>query len=224
MASRYTLFVEKKEIEQHFNAEFDESGKYEPSYNIYPFSPRPVVRIDHSGRRIITHYNWGFDGTGSKHNRGEKQVDVFKEKLEDEAYFKGLLRNKRCIIPANGFYEWKTLEDRNEPFYLKLLNKDLIGFAGLYDDFESSDGKRFFSFVMITVSANAMVNPLNSEMPAILNEDSYDFWLNRDIDDMDTLSRKLEPVVIYEMAALRVPEDVNDTSNDSSELIQPIPR
>lgn len=223
MPTRYTLYAEPNEIEQQLNTSFSEKGKerYEPSYNICPGQQKPIARIDHSGRTSIKQYKWGLpDPT----NSNSLKVDTFKGDFEDQAYLSGLLKHKRCIIPANGFYECKSLSDSNEPFYLRMLNKSLIGFAGLYDQIKNKQGEKYYAFTIVTVEANAMVKPLSDTMPAILPQDSYNLWLNREVEDSDILMEMLQPTVIYEMAALRVPDLVNDPENDSPELIQPIPK
>jgi len=221
MPTRYTLYAERNEIEQHLKTSFDTNISYTPSYNIRPEQEKPVARVDHSGKTSIKKYTWGIpSATGSN----SLMVDAYKADFDDEAYLNGLLKHKRCIIPANGFYEWKSLSDSNEPFYLRMLNKSLIGFAGLYDQITNSQGEKYYAFTIVTVEANAMVKPLSDTMPAILHQDSYNLWLNREVEDTDVLKEVLKPTVIYEMAALRVPDLVNNPKNDSPDLIQPIPK
>ena len=221
MPTRYTLYSSREEIEEHLQAPFAADSSYQPSYNIYPEQKKPIARVDHSGKRSIQPYQWGL---ADPKNSNSLLVDTHKNDFDETAYLNGLLQHKRCIIPANGFFEWKTLTDSQEPFYLRMLNKSLIGFAGLYDQLKTDEGDTYYAFAIITVEANAMVKPLSDSMPAILPRDSYDIWLNREVQDTSVLRELLKPAVIYEMAALRVPDLVNDSNNDSPELIQPIPK
>jgi len=230
MPTRYTLYSEQQDIEQYLYARFLEPEQYEPSYNITCGTRMPVARVDHSGKRVITTYRWGLpepsDGEAENGREEDKELSphVNKEDIEDSSYLLGLLKKKRCIIPANGFYEWKKLTDNQEPFYLRLLNQELTAFAGVYDDFVDENGDKAYAYIILNVSANAMVKPLSDHMPAILNAKSHDLWLNRSVEDSEVLLEVLQPTVIYEMATLRVPELVNDIENDSQELIQPIPK
>ena len=231
MPTRYTLYSEKQDIEEYLETRFLEPEQYNPSYNIAPATHMPVARVDHSGKRVITSYRWGLPEPGtdryaSDDENGESDLipHINKEDFEDSSYLMGLLQKKRCIIPANGFYEWKKLTDNQEPFYLRLLNKELTAFAGLYDNIIDENGEKSHAYMILNVAANAMVKPLSDHMPAMLGAESHDLWLNRSVEDSEVLLEALQPTVIYEMATLRVPELVNDTEKDSPELIQPIPK
>ena len=225
MPSRYTLFTPEEEIVTHFGIDNHSGLDLEQSYNIDVGSEIPIVRVGHSADRILTRYKWGLvPSTGNSLDEGKDAYDVHEEKLDEDTFYQQLLKKKRCIVPANGFYEWKSLPNNEEPFYVRMLNRDLIGFAGLYDRWTSDDGTAYDTVTIVTTQANAMIKPLSSEMPAILDEEAYDVWLNRELEDVETLKSLLKSPPIYEMAILRVGLDVNDPTQNHPDLIQPIPK
>lgn len=225
MCGRYTLHSSKEDIEEYFQASSEDTGLFRPNFNIAPGTVNPVILTGISGKREIGGLRWGLiPKWADEASTGYKMINARAETLDEKKSFKGPFERKRCIIPANGFYEWKTEKQSKQPFYIRLLTQELMGFAGLYEKWTSPEGEDIYSYTIITTEANALVHPLHDRMPVILKPSSYDTWLDRENHDTESLSELLKPYSITEMATYRVTEEVNKPENNKPELIQPIPK
>lgn len=225
MCGRYTLYSSKEDIENHFEATAEDDGLFTPNYNVAPGTTMPVVLAGVSGDREIGGMRWGLiPKWADDKNTGYNMINARGETLHEKKSFKGPFENKRCIVPANGFYEWKGDKREKQPFYIRLLNEQVVGFAGLYERWTSDDGEDIYSYTIITTEANALVAPLHDRMPVILQKDMYKVWLNPENEDTDMLSQYLKPFPLEQMATYRVTDEVNSTKNNKPELIQPIPK
>lgn len=227
MCGRYTLHSSKEDIEEHFDAKTESNGDlYEPRYNIAPGTINPVVVRNDAGHRMITGYRWGLiPPWADDENTGYNMINARAETLQEKKTYKKPFQYRRCIIPANGFYEWKTEERKKQPFYIRLLSEELIGFAGLFERWAPKNQKEVYSYTIITTEANALVQPLHDRMPVILKKQDYGTWLDPQQQDLDRLQGLLQPYdEITHMATYRVTDEVNKPQNDKPELIQPIPK
>lgn len=225
MCGRYTLYSSKEEVESFFKAKAEDEHLFEQNYNVAPGSTMPVVLTGRSGEREIGGLRWGLIPRWADDvDTGYKMINARGETLSEKKTFREPFLKRRCIIPANGFYEWKNEEPKKQPFYIRVLTYDLIGFAGLYERWTSPEGEDIYSYTIITTEANALVRPLHDRMPVILNPDDYDAWLDNDNQDTDALQGLLKPYDITEMATYRVSDKVNNTKNNFAKLIQPIPK
>ncbi len=197
---RYALHAPKYLIEKHFEVESPSESLYEPSYNIFTGSAVPVIYGD---RHI---------------NTGQWSGCESRERLLNDQNSLSNLANKACILPVSGFYMWKQNVKDPMPFYVRMLNRKILGVAGFFTD--SSTNR---TFNVITMTANVLLQPLDESMPCILSPDQYEGWLGGDAADIlkaDFNSTALMP----ELAVYRVPDLVNDPKNNAPELIQPIPK
>ena len=196
---------------------------FEPDYNISPGTRVPVV-FREDGQRRVFDFRWGMiPEDASAENEGRENLNIPVEALEEEKY-KDLFENNRCLVPANGFYKWKTGEKKSTPFYIRLLSNKLMGMAGLYTVWQSQSGRSVYSFSLLTTEANALVQPVDNRMPVILRPEDYSRWLGEVEPEPMTDSDLLTPFDLTEMAVNRVSEDVNDPDNNRPDLIQPIPK
>lgn len=225
MCRRYTLHSEREEIEAFFEAKAEAADLFTPDYNVAPGTVNPLVLAGSQGQRKIDGLKWGLIPSGGQDKKkGSELINAPAEKLNEEETLKKLFISKRCIIPANGFYEWKTEQQKKQPFYIRLLTHELMGFAGLYEKEITPEGDETYSYTIITTEANALVAPLHDRMPAILRHEAYEMWLNPENKDPDLLSDLLKPYELTEMATYRVSDKVNKTENNDPKLIQPIPK
>lgn len=211
MCGRFTLTSEIKELQDHFK-----SGgpvKFDTSYNVFPSRDIPVVREGNSGREIVP-CRWGLLPHWSKPDSTYKAINARAETLTKKPFFRDAYRKRRCLIPANGFYEWKKMDRYKQPFYFRLRDQELMGFAGLWEYWEDPDN-RFESCAIITTTANEIMKPVHDRMPVIITPNDYERWL-------DTGKESLLAPYPGEMSCHPVGTYVNNPKNDGKDLIEPL--
>lgn len=223
MSDRLARHSEQEVIEKEFDVSTHRSDFFEADYNISPGSLLPAV-YEEDGERKIYNFQWGLIPKGADAElEGKENYEARVEDIEEDEWLKDCFKQRRCIIPANGFYKWKTTEKKSTPFYVRLLSAEIAGFAGLYSVWESESGRDVYSFTLLTTEANVLVQPVDDRMPVILRSKDYDSWLNENADPAE-LKTSLKPLGLTEMAVNRVSEKVADLSSQGPELIQPIPK
>lgn len=223
MCDRFVLKASKEEVERLFKVSTERDDFFESEFNITPASLIPVVYEEDAERKIYN-FKWGLIPSDAEEEKeGSDHFELPYEALEDNEWLSECFEHRRCLIPANGFYKWKTTEKKSTPFYIRLLSNDLMAFAGIYSVWKSSSGRDVYSCAMLTVEANALVQPVDNRMPLILRPGHYDEWLSGELEVGD-IEQFLGAYSMTEMAVNRVSEDVNNPENNSEELIQPIPK
>ena len=216
MCGRYTLTIDIKTVAEKFGvpAALDTS----PRYNIAP--TQEVVSVMRNGASHLARLRWGLIPSWAKDESiGSRMINARAETLTEKPSFKGLLRSKRCLIVADGFYEWKQENGSKIPMYMTLKSGEPFAFAGLWDLWKSPDGEHIRSCTIITTEPNDLVAPIHNRMPAILLPGAYADWLDPDMRDEQALSHWLAPYPAEEMTARPVSRLVNDPKRDSPELI-----
>ncbi len=208
MCGRFSLWSDKNKILIQFG--LSEASAYRQSYNVTPSSSIPIVR-DHKGREMINCY-WGLIPHWAKDTK-LKPINARAETLTEKPMFRGALNKRRCLIPANGFFEWQGPTGRKQPFYIKPREAELFAFAGLWDHWDSPD-QEIDSCTIITTSANDAMAPIHERMPVILDPEHYDQWLEQG---------GTELLVPYprELDIFQVSNQVNSPKHDDQSLIQP---
>ena len=193
------------------------------TYNAAPTQLLPVIVEEESGERTALSMQWGLvprwrrpDGKS-----GVAPINARAETLQEKPMFRGLTKARRCIVPANGFYEWRKLDGRKQPYYLTADDGELWGLAGLYDLTHDEENEAAGSFTIITTSANPVVAPLHERMPAILRRADEEEWLSRDVTDPEQVERLLRPYPADAMRIYAVSPAVNNTRNNGPQLITP---
>lgn len=225
MCGRYVLHSPKKDIESHYGTQFIEEGFYTPSWNIAPGSINPVSLLGKAREPGIAPLKWGLvPSFATDENIGFKMINARSETIEEKPSFKKSFQRKRCLIPANGFYEWKQIEGTSKklPFFIHLISSELFSFAGIFESWKNSDGNPVFTYSIITTQANALLQPLHERMPVILKPAEYEFWLDPMNNNIDELKSMLVSYPMEDMRVFRVSDLVNKTANNSAELIQPL--
>ncbi|MDG5767513.1 SOS response-associated peptidase [Balneolales bacterium ANBcel1] len=223
MCGRYTLYSDKQAIEQQFDVSVPDEELLQPDYNIAPGSARPVVVTPRIGERTVGALKWGLVPPFVKDRSDWKPlINARSETVREKPSFRNAFQRKRCIIPANGFYEWKDFGGGNKiPFYMRLLENDLFGMAGLYETHIDEDGDQLHTYTILTTEANALMQPLHDRMPVLLRKENYDIWLDPAISEPEALEPLMQPYPVDEMSAFRVSTRANNTANNGPELIQP---
>lgn len=148
-------------------------------------------------------------------------INARADTIAEKPSFKNAFKSRRCIIPASGFYEWEKTKSGKQPHYFFLKNKEVFGFAGLYEEWlDKSTGELLDTFTIITTEANAVLEPIHDRMPVILHPEDYDQWLDEKEKDTGKLQNLLVPYEAEEMGSYQVSKDVNSLFNDSVELIK----
>ncbi len=210
---RYVLHAEKEIIEEIFEVSSTSSSLYQASFNVFPGAPMPVVFHDSS--RQIKSGVWGISS-------GKEKINSFSKQSVEEGSIKEF-DLKPCLIPASGFYLWKQSVEDKYPFYIRMLEREVLSLAGLYHHVEDENGKKSIEFAVITKASNVLLQPLEPTMPCILDPENLEQWIKGN--EKEVLQSQFKDTqLIPDLAVYRVPELVNDLSNNSKELIQAIPK
>lgn len=192
-----------------------------PSYNIAP--SQEVVIINDEGVRQLIQSKWGFIPSWAKDpSIGNKMINARSETVSEKPAFRSAFKKKRCLVIADGFYEWRTEGKRKFPMYIRLKSGDTFGFAGLYNVWTSADGKQICTSTIITTEANEAVKPIHDRMPVILPRDKEDIWISPALEDKEILLSVLKPYPVLEMEAYEVSTRVNSPQYNSPSNIKPI--
>jgi putative SOS response-associated peptidase YedK len=224
MCGRFTNNAKPEQIKKEFKTDFNNSFLVEPKYNIAPSQSIDVV-FEPEGERVITKLKWGLVPSWSKDATTAKGlINARAETLTEKPSFREAFKKRRCIIPTSGFYEWKREEKgAKQPFYFYLNNRELFGFAGLWEEWlDKQTGELLETCTIITTAANAVLKPIHDRMPVILKTDDYDEWLNWQTKDIDKLQSLLRPYPAADISCHAVSRSVNTPDTNSPELILPL--
>lgn len=224
MSDRFVLEASKQEVEQQFGVSTERDDFFESDYNITPGSLIPVVYSEDGGRKIYN-FRWGLiPPDADEEMEGNKNFETPVKELDDDEWLTECIEQRRCLIPANGYYKWKFSEKKSTPFYIRLLSNNLTAIGGLYSIWKSSAGRDVYSCALLTTEANMLVQPVDDRMPILVHPDDYKRWLSNDVLSEDQIADVINGYTTTELAVNRVSEDVNDPKNNGAELIQPIPK
>jgi putative SOS response-associated peptidase YedK len=167
MCGRFTQTAPREKVQKEFAAKTPESNLFQPRYNIAPMQIVPVVR-DAESERIISTLKWGLVPSWSKDAEiGNRMINARAETLTEKPSFREAFSKRRCLIPTSGFYEWKkTNSGAKQPFYFYLKEKEVFGFAGLWEEWlDKESGELLETFTIITTAANDVLKPVHDRMP-----------------------------------------------------------
>ena len=203
MFNRYSLTTQADEVAQRFSVDVPES--YQPQYNAAPSQLLPVITQD--SQKGISFFYWGAPPAwANKKALGEKIVNTQLALLTEKSLLKKKLREKRCLIPADGFYEWKKAGKRtNIPYRFTLKDKSLFSLAGLWEEYDNEEGEMFHTFTIITCAANETVLAISEHMPVILNPELEKSWLNtNEVSELLLMLQSYSPKLDYYSVSPRV--------------------
>jgi putative SOS response-associated peptidase YedK len=216
MCGRYTLVTDVQTIAENFGVEPALTAI--PRYNIAP--TQDVVAILTNGTRHLNMLHWGLIPAWSKDESiGSRMINARAETLAEKPSFRPLLRGKRCLIIADGFYEWRSDGKNKTPMYITLQDARPFAFAGLWDLWKSPDGREVQSCTIITTEPNELMASIHTRMPAILRPGAYEDWLNPQFRDEHVLTHFLKPYPAELMQARAVSKLVNNPRNETAEIL-----
>lgn len=217
MCGRFQLSVKGRHISERFNVEvFDEF--YKPSYNCAPSQKLPVITNEQPG--MLSHFRWGLIPFWAKDPKiGYKMINTRAETIAGKPSFRQAFRKRRCLVPANGFYEWK--KDANKtPFRIFLKGEDLFSMAGIWETWKDGEGKPVHTFSIITTTPNPLMEKIHNRMPVILHREDEATWLHAD--DEASLQGLLRPFDETLMQAHPVSRRVNSPVHNDASVILPV--
>lgn len=226
MCGRYTLTKNPQAELRPLG--ISEELAFRPRYNIAPGQMIPVVLCEPelNNRVMIRSLEWGLIAPWQKErNPARLLINARSETLEARPSFRGPARHHRCLIPADGFYEWKSHQDRSKaPFYFTMENETIFFMAGIWNSWESANGEFVDSAAVITTPANSVVRQVHSRMPAIIRIEDAGDWLSPAIQTINSFKELLLPFSSEGMQSCEVGKTVNNAHIDSRDCLTPAGR
>lgn len=228
MCGRFTLKTPAKALAEHFGLSLGVAQQgllFQPRYNIAPTQNVSVVRAGADGQREAVSLRWGLVPSWSKDGpSGRPLINARSETVADKPSFRSAYRRRRCLIPADGFFEWQTSGKRKQPFYIRQPSEEPMSFAGLWEIWDGTKigMGQIESCVVLTTAANNTVAQLHDRMPVILSPDDYDCWLDpavKEQDQMDAINALLQPATDQFLTFDPVTTFVNKAMNEGPECV-----
>ena len=220
MCGRYTVSSPGEVIAEVFG--LAEVPRLEPRWNVAPTQPVPIVRREGAGEppRLAT-VRWGLVPPGARDPAIASQlINARSESVDEKPAFADSFRRRRCLVVADGFYEWRKMGRERWPYYIRRRDRRPFGFAGLWASWTGTDGQELASCAILTTEPNALVAPLHDRMPVILERESHAAWLDPDADP-ERLKTLLAPFPESELETYPVSPAVNSVANDSPANLRP---
>jgi putative SOS response-associated peptidase YedK len=221
MCGRFTLALNRDGLQQAF-PDFTAPAEMAPRYNIAPTQPIPVV--PNNAENSVEFFNWGLIPSWAKDPKiGNRMINARSETLAEKPSFRAAYKRRRCLVLADGFYEWQRVPGRKTkiPTYIRMQSDEPFAFAGLWESWHSGDGSHILSCTIITTTPNELLESIHNRMPVILARDDYGTWLDPEERKAEDLQALLRPYPAAEMRAYPVSTMVNSPQNDAPELIVP---
>jgi putative SOS response-associated peptidase YedK len=225
MCGRFTLTADINTLEATFPW-LNIPEQHTPRYNIAPTQPIAVVPND--GKNRLDYFIWGLIPSWAKDpSIGSRMINARAETVHEKPSFRSAFKRRRCLILADGFYEWRKIKpergkEYKVPTYIKLNSGQPFAFAGLWEDWHNGDGSQILSCTIITTRPNAMMADIHNRMPVILAEKDYSTWLQSHEAEPEPLKALLVPYPADQMKAYPVSTTVNNPVNDIPACIQPL--
>jgi putative SOS response-associated peptidase YedK len=224
MCGRYSQRQSAAIIAQAFQV--DNVPELKPRYNIAPTQLVPsILKTSDSQNRQFKMLQWGLIPSWSKDAKiGTKLINARAETVADKPAFRSAFRKRRCLVVADGFYEWHQQENnkQKQPFYIRMKDEQPFAFAGLWEHWQDAHGEEIETCTLLTTEANELMQSIHNRMPVILEPKDYDLWLAPELKNTELLQPLLCPYPTEEMTAFPVSTLVNKPSNDTAECINSI--
>jgi putative SOS response-associated peptidase YedK len=221
MCGRFTQRQPAQAIAQQFS--LGSVPDSPPRYNIAPTQLIAAVTQPEVAQRQFRVFQWGLVPFWAKDaSLGAKLINARAETVAEKPSFRAAFRHRRCLIVADGFYEWQRVESGKQPHFFHLQEDQPFAFAGLWEQWESPQNEILETCTILTTEANEVLRPVHNRMPVILHSDDYDRWLDPSVDMASKLLPLLRPYPADEMASYAVSKVVNRVSSDRPECIEPL--
>jgi putative SOS response-associated peptidase YedK len=221
MCSRYSLTSAPEAVRAYFG--YADTPNFPARYNIAPTQPVAVVARDREGVRRFRLMRWGLLPAFVKDPKAfPTLINARSEEVLAKSSFRNAMRWRRCLIPADGFYEWTGPKGKRRPFLLRPEQGRLIAFAGLYERWRDKDGGEIDTVVILTGPANRMVSPLHDRMPVVLAPEHFEAWLDVKQTTPEAALNLLQPAPDDLFEAIEVHPKINDSKRDEPGIQEPL--
>ena len=218
MCGRFAQRTDAKRLAKEFKV--TEVPEIEPRYNIAPTQNILGIRQAKDEREAVF-LKWGLIPSWAKDaSIGAKLINARSETVTEKPSFRDAFKKRRCIIPADGFYEWQRTGGRKQPFFFHICDDRPFGFAGLWDRWKSEDGEILETCTILTTEANEVLRPVHDRMPVILHTEDYELWLDEDLRKGSLREELLRPFPASKMEGYPVSASINSPRNQGVELIE----
>ena len=217
MCGRYSLSKSKIELEERFQAEM--LVDFKQRFNIAPTQLVPVITSD--SPKGFSFFYWGITPDfGQNKPVAQKLINARSETITEKISFKGSFQRRRCLIPADGFFEWKKLGKKTKiPYRFTLREDEIFSFAGIWEEYETVSGESQHTFLILTTTPNEVVEEVHDRMPVILKRDQEKKWLDK-YSSEEELAKMLLPFPAELMQSYTVSPLVNSVQNDSPGILR----
>jgi putative SOS response-associated peptidase YedK len=218
MCGRYTLRTPVDTLAEQFDLD-EYPSSLTASYNIAPTQEVATV-VEEDDKRKLEMFHWGLIPSWAKEPQiGNRMINARAETVHEKPSFRSAFKARRCLILADGFYEWQKADNGKQPFYIHMKDGSPFAFAGLWETWKN--GEELRSCAIITTDANDLMNAIHHRMPVVLHPENYGVWLDPDFDEKDSLKDLLKPFPSEEMEAYMVSRRVNKPSNNEPSVVEP---
>lgn len=219
MCGRFTLSQPVEAIASTF--QLSTIPELVPRYNIAPTQLVPtILQAPETGDRQLRLLRWGLIPSWAKDLAiGAKLINARAETVAQKPSFRSAFRHRRCLVLADGFYEWQRLEGKKQPFYFRLQNGQPFAFAGLWEHWQDPKGEAIDSCTILTTAANELLQLIHDRMPVILDPKDYDLWIDPEVKKPEQLQQLLQPYSSEAMISYPVSTKVNNAANNTPECI-----
>jgi putative SOS response-associated peptidase YedK len=224
MCGRFARKSTQQVLADWFGVELEDMPWFAPSYNVAPQSVQPVVRLNRdSGRREFSLLRWGLVPFWARDAKvGYSTINARAEEAATKPAYREALKKRRCLVPADAFYEWQRLDKKTKhPYAIALKSGEPCAFVGLWERWQPKEGAPLETFSILTTDPNALMEPIHNRMPVILEPRDYVRWLD-DGEQARPPVDLLRPFPAEKMAAWRVSERVGNVRNDDPLLMEPV--
>ncbi len=222
MCGRFTLVAPGDAIAELFN--LAGAPDISPRYNIAPTQPVAGVRISQAEKaRELTYFHWGLIPRWAKDpSIGSRMINARSETAAEKPSFRAAMRYRRCLIPSDGFYEWKKVNGQKQPMRVQIKEGGVFAIAGLWEHWQSHDGSEIESCTLLTTNPNEKLRPIHNRMPVIIHPDDFKLWLDPGVQDPADVQHLLRPYPAEDMSFYPVSTHVNSPHNEDPSCIEPL--
>jgi putative SOS response-associated peptidase YedK len=220
MCGRYTIIASPEALRALFG--YEEQPNFPPRYNVAPTQPIAIVRLV-DGKRHFALVRWGLLPSWVKDPKTfTLLINARGESAAEKPAFRAAMKRRRCLIPADGFYEWQAAGERKRPFYVHAKSGAPLAFAGLWETWTGPNGEELETAAIVTTTANRTLKPIHDRMPVIVPPEAFDLWLDGAAVDATTAAALIASAPDNLLEAYEISTAVNRTANDDPNLLEPV--